>query len=132
MRAVETGSSVGSSYVDALAYAVSSCVTEPAWCRGCVMVPGSQPAPPRFMPRCRARVLASARHWPRYGQFRRHAAGVRAALDTLEPIPSTTLLSAQEAKDRLREIIEGFFFQRLGTEDGRDAASAAASSTSTQ
>src|ERR1700726_4444592 len=29
MRAVETGSSVGSSY--ALAYAVSSCVTEPSW-----------------------------------------------------------------------------------------------------
>jgi hypothetical protein len=28
MWAVETGSSVGSSYVDALAYAVSSCVTE--------------------------------------------------------------------------------------------------------
>src|SRR6202047_3041606 len=54
MRAVETGSSVGSSYVDALAYAVSSCVTEPAWCRGCVMVPGSQPAPPRFVPRCLA------------------------------------------------------------------------------
>src|SRR5580704_2223349 len=63
-----------------------------------------------------ARVLASARHWPRYGQFRRHAAGVRAALDTLEPIPSTTLLSAQEAKDRLREIVEGFFFWRLRTE----------------
>ena len=69
---------------------------------------------------------------PRYGQFRRHAAGVRAALDTLEPIPSTTLLSAQEAKDRLREIIEGFFFQRLRTEDGNDAASVAASSTSTR
>src|SRR5271165_2509222 len=34
MRAVETGSSVGSSYVDALAYAVSSCVTEPSWRRG--------------------------------------------------------------------------------------------------
>src|ERR1700732_2487425 len=33
MRAVETGSSVGSSYVDALAYAVSSCVTEPSWRR---------------------------------------------------------------------------------------------------
>src|SRR2546429_4161516 len=31
MRAVETGSSVGSSYVHALAYAVSSCVTEPSW-----------------------------------------------------------------------------------------------------
>src|SRR6202011_734894 len=34
MRAVETGSSVGSSYIDALAYAVSSCVTEPSWRRG--------------------------------------------------------------------------------------------------
>src|SRR6202163_939417 len=34
MRAVETGSSVGSSYVDALAYAVSSCVAEPSWRRG--------------------------------------------------------------------------------------------------
>src|SRR6202047_1313497 len=34
MRAVETGSSVGSSYVDALAYAVSSCMTEPSWRRG--------------------------------------------------------------------------------------------------
>src|SRR6516164_2981354 len=34
MRAVETGSSVGSSYVDALAYAVSSCVTELSWRRG--------------------------------------------------------------------------------------------------
>ena len=53
-------------------------------------------------------------------------------MDTLEPIPSTTLLSAQEAKDRLREIIEGFFFQRLRTEDGNDAASVAASSTSTR
>src|SRR5438445_8008145 len=34
MRAVETGSSFGSSYVDALACAVSSCVTEPSWRRG--------------------------------------------------------------------------------------------------
>jgi hypothetical protein len=64
-------------------------------------------------------VLASPRHWPRYGQFRRHAAGVRAALDTLEPIPSTTLLSAQEAKDRLGEIVEGFFFRRLRAGDAR-------------
>src|SRR3954454_307239 len=54
MRAVETGSSVGSSYVDALAYAVSSCVTEPSWRRGRVMVPGSQPALPRLRPRCLA------------------------------------------------------------------------------
>jgi hypothetical protein len=40
-------------------------------------------------------------------------------LDTIEPIPSTTLLSAQEAKDRLREIVEGFFLRRLKTEDGK-------------
>jgi hypothetical protein len=39
-------------------------------------------------------------------------------LDTLEPIPSTTLLSAQEAKDRLGEIVEGFFLRRLRAEDG--------------
>jgi hypothetical protein len=40
-------------------------------------------------------------------------------LDTLEPIPSTTLLSAQEAKDRLREIVEGFFFRRVRGEGGK-------------
>jgi hypothetical protein len=49
--------------------------------------------------------------------FRRHAAGLWAALDTLEPIPKTTLLSAQEAKERLREIVERFFFRRLKGED---------------
>ncbi len=43
----------------------------------------------------------------------------RAVLDTLPPIPSTTLLSAQEAKDRLREIVEGFFFRRLTAGDGK-------------
>jgi hypothetical protein len=32
--------------------------------------------------------------------------------------PSTALLSPQEAKERLREIVEGFFFRRLGTEAG--------------
>jgi len=32
-------------------------------------------------------------------------------LDTLEPRPSITLLSAEQAKERLREIIEGFFFR---------------------
>ena len=46
-------------------------------------------------------------------------ATARPALDTIEPIPSTTLLSAQEAKDRLREIVEGFFFQRLRAGDAR-------------
>jgi hypothetical protein len=40
-------------------------------------------------------------------------------LDALSPTPSTALLSAQEAKQRLREIVEGFFFRRLKTEDGR-------------
>jgi hypothetical protein len=34
-------------------------------------------------------------------------------LDTLEKTPAISLLSAQEAKDRLREIVEGFFFRRL-------------------
>jgi hypothetical protein len=40
-----------------------------------------------------------------------------AVSDALSPTPSTTLLSAQEAKDRLREIVEGFFFRRLRSED---------------
>jgi len=40
-------------------------------------------------------------------------------LDTLSPTPSTILLSAQEAKHRLREIVEGFFFRRLRTEEGK-------------
>jgi hypothetical protein len=38
-------------------------------------------------------------------------------LDTLEPPPTTVLLSAEEAKTRLREIVEGFFFRRLKGED---------------
>ena len=33
-------------------------------------------------------------------------------MDTLEPFPNTALLSAQEAKARLREIVERFFFRR--------------------
>jgi hypothetical protein len=37
----------------------------------------------------------------------------------MPPSPSTTLLSAPEAKKRLREIVEGFFFRRLTTEDGK-------------
>jgi hypothetical protein len=40
-------------------------------------------------------------------------------LDALSPTPSTALLSAQEAKDRLREIVEGFFFRRLRNENGK-------------
>jgi hypothetical protein len=31
----------------------------------------------------------------------------------LEPPPTTVPLSAEEAKARLREIVEGFFFRRL-------------------
>src|SRR5262249_33494964 len=54
IRAVETGSSVGSSYVDALAYAVSSCVTEPSWRRGVRHGAGQPTAPRRLMPRCLA------------------------------------------------------------------------------
>ena len=38
-------------------------------------------------------------------------------MDTLEPSPSTALLSAGEAKKELREIVEGFFFRRLKGED---------------
>jgi hypothetical protein len=30
----------------------------------------------------------------------------------LTPTPTTILLSAQEAKERLREVVEGFFFRR--------------------
>jgi hypothetical protein len=41
------------------------------------------------------------------------------ALDTLEPPPSAALLSAEEAKERLREIVEGFFFRRLRSEDDK-------------
>jgi hypothetical protein len=40
-------------------------------------------------------------------------------LDGLPPTPSTPLLSAREAKERLREIVEGFFFRKLRTEDGK-------------
>ncbi len=42
-----------------------------------------------------------------------------AVLDALQPTSSTALLSAGEAKDRLREIAEGFFFRRLRTNDGK-------------
>jgi hypothetical protein len=35
------------------------------------------------------------------------------------PTPSPTLLSAEEAKKRQREIVEGFFFRRLTGEDGK-------------
>ena len=42
-----------------------------------------------------------------------------AALDTLPPTPSTALLSAGDASERLREIVEGFFFRRLRAGDAR-------------
>jgi hypothetical protein len=64
-------------------------------------------------------VSAWSHPWHWSGRLHRHAARPRAALDTFEPIPSTTLLLAQDAKDRLREIVEGFFFRRLTTEDGK-------------
>jgi hypothetical protein len=34
-------------------------------------------------------------------------------------IPSPQLLSPQEAKEKLRELIEGFFFRRLKGDDGK-------------
>ena len=43
----------------------------------------------------------------------------RAALDSLPPTTSPALLSAQEAKEKLREIVEGFFFRGLKGEDGK-------------
>jgi hypothetical protein len=40
-------------------------------------------------------------------------------LDTVPPSPNSALLSAEEAGERLREIVEGFFLVRLRTEDGK-------------
>jgi hypothetical protein len=40
-------------------------------------------------------------------------------LDGSQSTQQTALLSAEEAKDRLREIVEGFFFRQLTTEDGK-------------
>jgi hypothetical protein len=40
-------------------------------------------------------------------------------LDILAPTPNIPLLSAQEAKERMREIVEGFFFRRLRAQDGK-------------
>jgi hypothetical protein len=37
------------------------------------------------------------------------------SLDQFVPSPGTTLLTVEEAKDRLREIVEGFFFRRRRT-----------------
>jgi hypothetical protein len=34
------------------------------------------------------------------------------------PTPSTTLVSAQEAKEKLREIVERFFYRRLNVRHG--------------
>ena len=65
-------------------------------------------------PRCRLRA-APWRASPTLSANSRPGA----ALDTLEPPPTSVLLSAEEAKDRLREIVEGFFFRRLRSEDGK-------------
>jgi hypothetical protein len=43
----------------------------------------------------------------------------QAVLDASSPPPSPDLLSAEEAKEKLREIVEGFFFRRLRTEGGK-------------
>jgi hypothetical protein len=40
-------------------------------------------------------------------------------LQSTPPPPGTTLLSSHEATERLREIVEGFFFRRLKTEGGQ-------------
>jgi hypothetical protein len=40
-------------------------------------------------------------------------------LDTLPTRPTTTLLSAHHAKEKLREIVERFFFRGLIGEDGQ-------------
>jgi hypothetical protein len=40
-------------------------------------------------------------------------------LDSFPPSPDADLLSAEDAGARLREIVEGFFFRRLRTEDGK-------------
>jgi hypothetical protein len=45
-----------------------------------------------------------------------------ASLDTSQSTPGPVLLSADEAKERLREIVEGFFFRRLRTDDGKRVA----------
>jgi hypothetical protein len=42
-------------------------------------------------------------------------------LDTLEPPPSTGLLSAEEAKERLREIVDRFFFRHRDGQGQRPA-----------
>jgi hypothetical protein len=47
-----------------------------------------------------------------------HLAVLGAVLDTLPP-SSTALLSRQEADLKLREVVEGFFSQRLRTDDGK-------------
>jgi hypothetical protein len=44
----------------------------------------------------------------------RPLSGTIPALDTLEPPATTVLLSAEEAKAQLREIVEGFFLRHFG------------------
>ena len=57
--------------------------------------------------------------WRWSGRVCRVGLRPRAILDTLPPTHSTAFLAAGEAKARLREIVEGFFFRRLRTEDGK-------------
>ena len=40
-------------------------------------------------------------------------------MDTLEPTPTTVLLSAEQAKAQLREIVESFFFRRRPSDHKR-------------
>jgi hypothetical protein len=54
-----------------------------------------------------------------------------AFLDAKQETPSTALLSAQDAKDRLREIVEGFFF-RGRRSDGRQRGSSGSSTLTRQ
>lgn len=44
--------------------------------------------------------------------------GSRGRIGRIVADPQHPLLSPQEAKELLREIVEGFFFHRLRTEDG--------------
>jgi hypothetical protein len=50
---------------------------------------------------------------------RRHFHDPPSRLGRIIPSPSPDLCSAEEAKEKLRELIEGFFFRRLKGEDGK-------------
>lgn len=68
--------------------------------------------PPRVWCRPGARFAS-----PLGDRARPFPARPRAALGILEPPPTTVLLSAEQDKARLREIVEGFFFRWLKGED---------------